>query len=36
MEDLKKSFGAMSELEQALYIGGGKEYIFDSSSKAKV
>ena len=29
MEDLKKSFGAMSELEQALYIGGGTSYIFD-------
>lgn len=29
MEDLKKSFGAMSELEQALYIGGGKDYKFD-------
>ena len=33
MEDLKKSFGAMSELEQALYIGGGKEYVFDGYGK---
>ena len=33
MEDLKKSFDAMSELEQALYIGGGKEYVFDGYGK---